>query len=588
MVRSLSSPTMDAFVPLAIENPSGAQFLGDGSTFCLKNAGAVEVRRSDDGTLMESYPNDQKAEGWGIPLAASATGDLIARSGLSVVDRTRNGGAAFEPKHATIYQAGDFHSSKPYLATGGTDSRCLLWDLDSGEQIAEFGPFFKEPLTLAFSPDGRFLAAAEHGVTRVWSLPPPTVRAGLPNEQTQIAISPDGTHYLPTGNSAYWGRLSETQVYHVRSGDPAGPVLRSSGTIMDAAFLKDQALCVLAVSTIPPEERYEATETAGHLEVWDFSKGQRHLGATRLPAEPRGLAVHPNGSTLGVFCAGGRAVEIDLSAEVPESREIFQRGSHMPPGDHINNGRCLYALDGEVFVAFSRGHFHIWNRRGSRFLNEHDHNAVVLDVDVHGNVLASADFGLSRSLEFFDLRSGRKSAEPIRFDFSPISVQFDRSGDRVLCVANRRIARIYNWRESIQLGPAIVYDSDVMAAKFLTGTPWVVTGGLEDGSLHVWDPKRGLPVRPPVRLGSPIKDITIVPESAQLVVAAGAPYVLDLEALLPSPDLEPSVTVDLAELDSGLRAREDGGSELLRRSEWLERWRRFRQQHPNFDGHRID
>jgi WD40 repeat protein len=97
-------------------------------------------------------------------------------------------------------QSATFAPDSKTFATGGTSNSVLLWDPASKEQIGEFAVDRSSIMSIAFSPDGKLLAAGDEkgvelsGNVYVWDLAS-GLRLGVWKTQTgvrQLAFSPDG------------------------------------------------------------------------------------------------------------------------------------------------------------------------------------------------------------------------------------------------------------------------------------------------------------------------------------------------------------------------------------------------------------
>jgi hypothetical protein len=83
------------------------------------------------------------------------------------------------------------------LLAGTAGYSVLLWDATTGERVHRFTGFRRTVQALAFSPDGRLLAAgSREGRVRVWEVPSGRERVELDYESGKVndlAFSPDGS-----------------------------------------------------------------------------------------------------------------------------------------------------------------------------------------------------------------------------------------------------------------------------------------------------------------------------------------------------------------------------------------------------------
>jgi hypothetical protein len=128
-----------------------------------------------------------------------------------------------------------------------------------------------------------------------------------------------------------------------------------------------------------------------------------------------------------------------------------------------------------------------------------------------------------------------------------------------------------------------------MGGGFVTGTPWVVTGG-HDGKIKFWDRRTGMMIRPPLKNDGWVLDLQLTPD-AHTLIACGllkeGIELIDLRQAFPAPDLAPADARLLAEIDADAEIHPGGGLAPLTPQAWLKKWREFRERCPHHVGHRL-
>jgi len=208
-----------------------------------------------------------------------------------------------------------------YVPTGPGDLR--LWDARSGLELERTPSQSNSLIRVAFSPDGKYLAAGgSRGYLKVWSVPDLREVAELPHGQRTVyalAFSPDGGR-LVTGNSdglvRIWEweskRLVETWPGHSFSCDaatwsPDGKLLATGGrdeivrlwnptNQMEVAVLKGHAGRVSGLAFSPDGELLVSASEDKTLRSWQVA-AELSRARSDLPRRWRASNVH---SELGI------------------------------------------------------------------------------------------------------------------------------------------------------------------------------------------------------------------------------------------------------------------------------------------------
>jgi WD40 repeat protein len=164
-----------------------------------------------------------------------------------------------------------------------------------------------------------------------------------------------------------------------------------------------------------------------------------------MPSEPRGIALHPDGSTLGVICAGVDGLEISIADQ--SVKTLFNEDAITRPGATLNNGRCSYSPDGSTFASWGTFQYcHLWNRKQQRlllppYLYLQDSNAF--DLSFHQNTITRAMVASQMRVEFIDLTTGKPSAPDIPYTNWSFLTRFHPDGKHLLTAGGAETAQVW-------------------------------------------------------------------------------------------------------------------------------------------------
>ncbi len=577
-------------VPCTPRPPAG--FLGDGELFVVGlPAGGLRIHRTTTGEVVGEHPATSENEGAGSPLAFSPDGRWIARNSAPALDRNSGRPAGF-PNVSGLSTAAAFSRDGTILARGGYDRRLELWSIPDGRFLGQVGHHHSAVLSVEFSPDGRFIASGENGLLRVWRIARPTLATSIRHESTtRAALSPDGQWVVAAGHGHQSSTTRSTRVHAVRTAQPAGPELAANGWILDARFQPSGTSLAMAVSTVAgrPDSGTGPSGGTGNIQLWDFAAGTRGSNPIPMPSEPRSVAWHPEGRLLGVLCAGGQGIEIDV--ETRTLRELFHLAVNPEEARTASSGECTYSPDGRIFAAWGfHQRIHLFDRVNSReLIPPIEPLSTTLALSFHGNTAVRAVGASEMQIRFHDTSTGAATPPAIPYVAWPFVSRFNETGELLLTAGGGGLAQIWHWKQARLACPMLPHADAVLAACFVPGKPWVITGS-QDGIVHFWDGRTGMRLRPPLRRDGSISGLEVTPDGRTLVVSGWFDRnfeLVDLTAALPEPDLDPEGTRLLSEIDAGAVVHPGGGLAQLARPEWMEKWREFRQRHPDYPGHRL-
>jgi WD40 repeat protein len=255
------------------------------------------------------------------------------------------------------------------LATGGDSGVIRLWNLTTKEST-NFGEGLSAITAVAFSPDGRILAAADRYAVSAWNLDEKRAlwTNKLPNPRCALAFTPDGAALVSGGG----GGNGNARVWDVATGKELAPL-----PDLHKGWLKHMSFS--------PDGRTLATSGAdGQLILWDFA--ERRTNAPPIK--------HGDGSVA--FSSDGRLIAcigLDLIARVWDVAS--QQPVNLLRG--LEPARTLaFTPDGTRIVCGRADHtVRVWDATGPRdkdMLKGHERWIHQVAFSPDGKTLASVDF----------------------------------------------------------------------------------------------------------------------------------------------------------------------------------------------------
>jgi hypothetical protein len=376
-------------------------------------------------------------------------------------------------------------------------------------------------------------------------------------------------------------------VIDLATGQRVGSPLELNGLLMDAAFSPDglQVAAAFSLAASSEERLAQPGEQPGRLLLWDWRAGKLQHQPLPLASEPRKLDYSSDGRRLAVLCANGELLVIDPAAG-KTLRQQQAHSAHAQNGRYINNGAVRFSPDSRWLLTFGAPtkSVRVWDALTGQFRHELKHQeACEACADVQfspdGRLVATAG-RQDNQVCVWELATGQQLARFAHPDWTH-SALFSPDGKQLLTACRDGMARLWDWRAGRLVCPPFVHEYEVHAIAFTPDGRHVLSAS-DDGVLKLSEWRTGKQVCPPLALGGAGLSLAVTPDGRR--VACGGfmkeLQVFHLDDWLVPATLGPDDLCAWGEIVSGQRIEDGGGVTNLTAEEWLERWRDFRQRHP--------
>ena len=494
-------------------------------------------------------------------------------------------------QHRNVLNQPAFSPDGKLLITVASDRTAKLWSLPEATALTAPLKHQADVVFAEFGPDSRrFVTAQSDGLIRLWELDNeiPHHDVALHNVgKCKVALSRDGRYLIPIGANA-GTQILRTHVYESATGEPTGSEIELDGILNSGEFSPDGQSLVLAHSQFTKSSERDPNSgvfrNPGKVRIVDWQKGRDLVESITTPSEPMAAVYSPDGKQLGIICAAGQGLLVDVTTG--KVLASFEHDGVAQPG-YVEHVWLQFSPDGTSFVTASMGaNARLWKTETAKsdlpaLAHRGNSRCVAANFSRDGRMLTTAAY--DDTARVWDATTGQQLAELSHPDWV-FNALFSADGRHVLTACRDRMARLWDWQSGQLICPAMEHQDEVYDAKFSPDERFLFTVGSE-GTMQVWDAVTGKPVTPKRNTVGRGSQVLITPDG-QFAVCGGAPLlrIFDLKDLYDPT----SIAFDLdqlrnyGELVAGQRIHEGSGVVNLTSREWMERWSVFRQRQPDY------
>ena len=446
------------------------------------------VRFSPDGHMLASCSADKSIKLWDVVsrkeltsfqkqektvYALAFTGDgkgLVSGDGAGFVRRWDLAGNSIWHKnpHTKSVRSVAISPDGTVVASGSWDGTVKVLDIASGEEKTAYLKYEKKIYTVAFSPNGEWLAiAGESGSVHLWDWKKADSHAQLLD---QHAAWVSAVAFDPTGTRVVSG-----------SGDGSLQIWETH-TLKKLATLKGHEDWVSSVAFSPDGKTLASAGWDTQIKFWRPDMGSSALGPTLSDQNVLALSFEPSGAIFATGGPNGIAIRDSSSGEV-----ITRLQDHKGVITAIT-----FAPNGAGFASGNRdGMVQFWSPLKQ---------AVASPIDTHGGEVRSLSFspdgrrlataGQDAKIKLWNTETS-ELIETLSGHIAQVNaVRYFSDGAMLASASNDGTVRLWDAKSYKEMGVLKGHDGSVTTLALSHDGKSMATGGY-DGTIRIWDTRSG-------------------------------------------------------------------------------------------------
>ncbi len=523
--------------PITVDNVSRLEVVEEIGN--LKTESLYAMALSPDGTLLAVGEFDDRSE-------TTAAIHIYRTTEIGLIPLKTIEGA-----HEKTIRGLAFSPDSKYLASTSWDYTIRIWNLDDfslayeleGElsdsyQVSSAIEWYKDVFTLAYSPDGRYLASSMSGrQIKIWNTEDYSIKIEFPAHDryvTALSFSPDSTQLL-SGSAD-----KKIKLWDIETGEELQLMSGHVGTVFEVGFFSDG------------KRAYSSGDSS--IRVWDLSDGSLidvltgHegyiYGVDLSPDETSFISVGIDG-TLRVWAIDEKGTQAETAesplilnmqpdytyglfsvAITPDGKYAYSFGFHARI--YIWNLKNMPIEGHQAWVNTKRGLYQAQFIENNIFMTREWKNIYLFDIEntlemitsqnVESAIAQGIAFNLNeeeKTLTLTDILTGKEIRKIENYNFSEGPLAISPNQD-ILAVANREFIYLIDIQNGSVLHKLEGHvnkktlartNISVFSLEFTPDSARLVSSG-EDETIRVWDVATGEEIYIWYNRKSPVKAIS--------------------------------------------------------------------------------